>query len=76
MDDQGLPRDYVKARNLLEQGAALGNADGMVALGWLNEHGLGVPKDLATARMWYERALQSGNDAGVAMARKALRRLD
>lgn len=76
MDDQGLPRDYAKARILLEQGAALGNADGMVGLGWLHEQGLGVPKDLAIARIWYERALKSGNESGVAMARKALRRLN
>ncbi len=76
MDDQGLPRNYAKAHALLEQGAALGNADGMVGLGWLYERGLGVTKDLATARVWYERALHSGNESGIAIAHKALRRLD
>lgn len=76
LDGQGLPPDYEKARRFLEQGAALGHHDGMIGLGWLYERGLGVPRDLALARIWYERALQSQNIQAMAIARRALVRLN
>jgi hypothetical protein len=51
--------------------AARGEPFAMYDLGVLYESGTGVPKDLAQARTWYERAA-AHNHAG---ARESLRRL-
>jgi TPR repeat protein len=65
----GVPQDVVRARGLLEQAAAQGDAYAMFQLGILNEEGRGGPKDVGKAQEWFQKAL----DAGYGPARNALK---
>lgn len=58
---KGVPRDYVQARRLFEQGIALGDPANMNELGVMYVEGDGVPRDLRIARQWYEKAAALGN---------------
>jgi TPR repeat protein len=44
----------------------------MANLGFFYERGLGVPKDIAQARKWYELAVAAGEES----AKASLKRLD
>ncbi len=52
----GVPQDYVKARQWYEKAVAQGDARAQVNLGWMYAQGQGVPQDYAKARRWYEKA--------------------
>ena len=52
---RGVPRDYAKAREMLEKAAAGGNGASMNALGRLYRDGLGGRRDYGKAREWFER---------------------
>lgn len=41
--------------------AEQGNADAQAHLGYMYEHGLGVPQDYAQALSWYRKAVEQGN---------------
>lgn len=56
--DQG---DARLAALLWRQGALLGSADAMTALGGLLEEGDGVSRNAAQARLWYARAARRGD---------------
>lgn len=38
-----------------------GNANAYFELGWMHHHGKGVPKDAATAAVWYRKAADQGD---------------
>ena len=48
------------------ESAEQGNTLGALNLGILYADGLGVPRDRAEARKWFEKAAASGNEAAVA----------
>lgn len=52
---------FGEALPLLQQSAAVGNAEAQRYLGDLNKNGLGVPQDLGRALQWYEKAAAGGN---------------
>lgn len=58
---QGLPQDYLKARQWFEKSASKGNAWAQYNLGAMYDSGDGVPKDYVTARKWYEKAAAQGH---------------
>ena len=60
-----MPRDYRKAMEWYEKGAAAGNSGAMINIGWLYQNGWGVPQDYVKAREWYEKAAAKGNGAGM-----------
>jgi uncharacterized protein len=57
----GVPRDYVKARQWYEKSAAQGDAKAQLYLGLQSSFGQGVPVDLVQAYMWYTLAAGNGN---------------
>ncbi len=62
-DGQGVPRDYIKAREWFEKAAAQGHAGAQNNLGALYEFGHGVKQDSVRAYMWYNvEASLSTND--------------
>jgi TPR repeat protein len=58
---QGVPQDYVQARQWYEKAARQGEASAQVELGVLYENGNGVPKDYQQALFWFRRAAEHGN---------------
>ena len=52
----GACKDYSKAEKYFTQSAANGNKDAFVALGWMAENGLGMPKDLESSLRFYKEA--------------------
>jgi uncharacterized protein len=50
--------DYVRAARLLGPAAQLGNAKAQAMLGFMFEHGLGVPQDYGVAAVWYKQAAE------------------
>lgn len=63
---QGVPQDYLQARQWYEKSAARGNAFAQLNLGALYHNGLGVPQDFVQARQWYERSAAQGNSTAQA----------
>jgi uncharacterized protein len=57
----GVPRDFVKARQWYEKAAAQGEAKAQFYLGMQSAYGEGGPMDLVQAHMWYSLAAGSGN---------------
>ena len=58
---QGVPQDYVQARQWYEKAAAQGDANAQNSLGLLYHNGQGVPQDYTKARQWYEKAAAQGD---------------
>lgn len=61
----GVARDYGRAMELYKKSAQRGDiiaAPGMVAVGKMYAAGLGVPKDLTEARIWFQKALAACYD--------------
>ena len=56
-----LSADLPRALSYLRSSADAGEAEAMRQLGKLCQHGHGVPKDLAEAKRWYEKAASAGN---------------
>ncbi len=52
---------YVTAERALRKAAAKGDVRAQNNLGFLYEHGLGVPKNADEARQWYQRAAEAGS---------------
>ena len=57
---QGVPQDYVAARQWLERAAAHGSSRAQYYVGNLFERGLGTSRSYATAALWYRRAAEQG----------------
>jgi len=57
----GVPRDFVKARQWYEKAAAQGEAKAQFYLGMQSAYGEGGPMDLVQAHMWYSLAAGNGN---------------
>ena len=57
----GVPRDFVKARQWYEKAAAQGEAKAQFYLGMQSSFGQGGPMDLVQAYMWYSLAAGNGN---------------
>ena len=57
----GVPRDFVKARQWYEKSAAQGEARAQFYLGMQSAYGEGGPIDLVQAYMWYSLAAGHGN---------------
>jgi uncharacterized protein len=53
--------DYIAAAKQLARLAAAGNARAQGLLGFMYEHGHGVPQDFAIAADWYSRAAEQGD---------------
>ena len=66
----GVPRDFVKARQWYEKAAIQGEAKAQFYLGMQSAYGEGGPMDLVQAHMWYSLAAGNGH------ARAALHRND
>ncbi|MBZ0120605.1 MAG: sel1 repeat family protein, partial [Sandaracinaceae bacterium] len=58
---EGVPQNYLRARELYERGCEAGSATGCNNLGYLLHQGLGGPRDLVRARALYQRACDAGN---------------
>jgi TPR repeat protein len=58
---QGVPHDYVQARQWWEKAAAQGDAEAQVNIGVMYAYGDGVSQDYTMARGWYEKAAAQGN---------------
>jgi WD40 repeat protein/TPR repeat protein len=62
--------DYNNARDWFQKAVDAGNVRAMYCLGYLYEHGQGVPQDYSKARQWYQKAADAGdNDAKQALLR-------
>ena len=60
---------FVKAKNLFEQAADLGDINAMNNLGYMYENGEGIPKNIKEAFKWYKKAAEGGHvDAMYALA--------
>ena len=57
-------KDYVEAMRWDHQAADQGNATAQTYLGYLYEHGLGVPQDYSEALRWYRMAADQGYAPG------------
>jgi TPR repeat protein len=57
----GVPRDFVKARQWYEKAAVQGDAMAQFYLGIQSAYGEGGPLDLVQAHMWYSLAAGNGN---------------
>lgn len=59
------PADAARAADLFRRAAERGNALAEYDYGYCYEHGLGVPRDLAQAYAWYQRAASHAADGAV-----------
>jgi TPR repeat protein len=57
-------KNYADALDAYQRAADLGSADAQNHLGYLYEHGLGVPQDFAEAMTWYRKAADQGSPSG------------
>lgn len=64
-------RDFARAMEVYQEGAEAGEADCLLGIGELYERGQGVQQSRATAREWFQKAL----DAGSYYAQEALNRV-
>ncbi|MGH9709346.1 MAG: SEL1-like repeat protein, partial [Candidatus Acidiferrales bacterium] len=64
LDGQGVAQDFGRARYWCSQaakgGGGAGGAPGEYCLGYIYQHGLGVPANPKTARKWYKLAANAG----------------
>lgn len=54
------PAAFGEAAKLLQSAANAGVPVAMNNLGWIHEHGVGVPRDPGAAATWYRRAAEAG----------------
>ena len=64
-------KDYSKAAEIFTVSAENGHASSQYMIGRMYEHGLGVSKNIDTAREWYTKSAENGEPR----AKKALKRL-
>jgi len=57
---QGVPQDYVKAREWFEKAADHGDGLAALNMAFMYRQGLGVPQDYAAAAGWYKKAALQG----------------
>jgi TPR repeat protein len=62
----GVETNYYEARNRCNRAAGLGSPRAMFYLGVMYENGHGVPRDLAQARTWFEKAAAGGHEGAKA----------
>jgi len=60
-EGDGVAQNYDYAMQWWQQAAARGDANSMIAIGWLYENGYGVNKDFDEAKEWYKKAVMCGN---------------
>ncbi|MCE9610965.1 MAG: sel1 repeat family protein [Chthoniobacter sp.] len=65
LGSHGLPKDYAKAREILEKAAADDLASAHNMLGLIHQEGLGVPADLAKAEACFRKAAEQGDAKGM-----------
>jgi TPR repeat protein len=53
--------DYARAMRIFQQWAAKGDSTSMNNIGWMYQHGLGMPVDGEEALKWYSKAAALGN---------------
>ncbi len=58
-----LKKHYRESRPVFERLANQGHVRSQFMMGTIYEQGLGVPKDIAIAARWYEKAGKGGNDS-------------
>lgn len=61
LNGEGVPKDEVKAFELLREAATLNNIDAQYYLGLAYENGKGVTKDLSKAWEWYQLSANKGH---------------
>ncbi|MEO7862135.1 MAG: tetratricopeptide repeat protein, partial [Nitrospirales bacterium] len=59
---EGMPQDYLKAREWYEKAAIQGVVMAQTNLGALYHNGQGVRQEYATARQWWEQAAAQGHE--------------
>ena len=62
----GIEEDLPQSVEWFRKGAAGGDPNGMDALGYAYEHGLGVEQDLVESARWYMMAAAKGYSSGIA----------
>ncbi len=67
----GLPKDYAKAADLCRKAADANDPGGMLMLAAMYDDGIGLSKDSAAARDWYQKSADLGN----ATAKQRLKQL-
>jgi TPR repeat protein len=58
---QGVPQDYVQARQWYEKAAIQGDASAQLNLGVIYGNGKGVPEDYQQALYWFRLSVRQGN---------------
>lgn len=71
---EGVTADAREGMRYLEIAANLGIGQGQMALGYVHEHALGVPRDIEAALNWYARAeangMEGATDLRIALTRR------
>lgn len=65
---QGVEKDLEKAVEAYRRAQLQQNAQAMFNLGYMYEHGLGLPKDLHLAKRYYDQALDTEPTARMPVA--------
>ncbi|KAL2642269.1 hypothetical protein R1flu_009856 [Riccia fluitans] len=60
---QGNEKDLEQAAEAYERARLQQNAQAMFNLGYMHEHGVGLPLDLHLAKRYYDQALETDHDA-------------
>jgi hypothetical protein len=63
IDIPGIDPNYDKAIYWYEKAADNGNADAMAALSDMYQEGLGVVESQATAKLWWDKAIENGHES-------------
>ncbi len=69
-DCEGIPHDYVRARQWYEKAAAQGDAEAQYNLGVMYDEGQGVRQNKRTAKEWFGKACDNGHQTGCDEYRK------
>lgn len=65
---QGTERDYIRAAEAYMHAKSQSNAQAMFNLGYMHEHGHGLPFDLHLAKRYYDQALENDPAAKLPVA--------
>ncbi len=60
LEGRGVARDERASFALNAEAAASGHHDAVLAMGWYYSNGVGVDKDIASAKKWYRRSARQG----------------
>lgn len=62
---QGTEKDLDRAAEAYNLARVQQNAQAMFNLGYMHEHGVGLPMDLHLAKRYYDQALETDHDAAL-----------